>query len=83
MMIVMSMMMISMMVMILMTRLVDGVRSLRICNRSNITKPGRHFGEGEHGRDGGDGGGGGGCLVGGEFCHKKQHHKAWQTFWGR
>ena len=54
--------MIRMMMMILMTRLVAGVRSLRICNRSNITKPGRHFGEGEHGRDGGGGGGG-------EYCH--------------
>ena len=57
--------MIRMMMMILMTRLVAGVRSLRICNRSNITKPGRHFGGGEHGSDGDVGvvGGGGWCLV--------------------
>ena len=58
-------MMISMMMLILMTRLVDAVRSLRICNRSNIIKPGRHFGGGEHGSDGDVGvvGGGGWCLV--------------------
>ena len=44
---ILMMIIIFMMIMILMTRLADEARSLRTCNRSSITKPGKPFGEGE------------------------------------